>query len=180
VTTDADRTAAADLELHHELSQFLYREARLLDSRQFDDWLEMIADDVRYVAPVRLARMPREERKEFEPVGGGAHFDETKADLEQRVRKVNTGRAWSEVPASRTRHLVTNVEVHSVTGDTYRVSSHFLLYRTRSATYQDQFAGARNDLLRRRSAAFGDLELVERTILLDQTVLLGNNLSVFL
>lgn len=180
MSTEAIRPAAADLELHHEVSQFLFREARLLDARQFEDWLAMIADDVRYVAPVRLARMPREERKEFEPVGGGAHFDENKEDLAQRVRKVNTGRAWSEVPASRTRHLVTNVEVIAAEGDVYEVSSHFLLYRTRSATYQDQFAGARHDLLRRRSASFGDLELVERTILLDQTVLLGNNLSVFL
>lgn len=180
MTTDIVRPAAADLELHHEISQFLYREARLLDSRQFDEWLAMIAEDVRYVAPVRLARMPREERKEFEPVGGGAHFDESKADLAQRVRKVNTGRAWSEVPASRTRHLVTNVEVESAEGSTYHVNSHFLVYRTRSATYQDQFAGARRDVLRRRSEAFCDLELVERTILLDQTVLLGNNLSVFL
>jgi 3-phenylpropionate/cinnamic acid dioxygenase small subunit len=180
MTTDAVRPASVDLETHHEVSQFLFREARLLDTRQFEDWLAMIAEDVQYVAPVRLARMPREERKEFEPVGGGAHFDETKEDLAQRVRKVNTGRAWSEVPASRTRHLVTNVEVLSADDGTYEVSSHFLVYRTRSATYQDQFAGGRLDVLRRRSADFGDLELVRRTILLDQTVLLGNNLSVFL
>jgi 3-phenylpropionate/cinnamic acid dioxygenase small subunit len=180
VTTDAVRPAAADLELHHEVSQFLYREARLLDGRSFEEWLGLIAEDVRYVAPVRLARMPREERKEFEAPGGGAHFDETKEDLAQRVRKVNTGRAWSEVPASRTRHLITNVEIESVADDSYRVFSDFLLYRTRSATYQDQFVGARHDVIRRRSDAFGDLELAERTILLDQTVLLGNNLSVFL
>ena len=75
------------------MSQFLFREARLLDARQFEDWLAMIADDVRYVAPVRLARMPREERKEFEPVGGGAHFDENKEDLAQRVRKGERHRA---------------------------------------------------------------------------------------
>lgn len=180
MTTDATRPVAADLELHHEVSQFLFREARLLDSRQFEEWLSMIAEDVRYVAPVRLARMPREERKEFEALGGGAHFDENKEDLAQRVRKVNTGRAWSEVPASRTRHLVTNIEVMAAADDQYEVSSHFLLYRTRSSTYQDQFAGARHDVLRRRSGDFCDLELVERTILLDQTVLLGNNLSVFL
>lgn len=180
MTVDGLRPIAADLELHHEVSQFLFREARLLDERQFEEWLTMIADDIHYVAPVRLARMPREERKEFEPIGGGAHFDETKADLEQRVRKLNTGRAWSEVPASRTRHLVTNVEVRDVDAGAYHVASDFLVYRTRSATYQDMFAGGRRDVIRRRSDDFGDLELAGRTILLDQTVLLGNNLSVFL
>ncbi|MCG7632912.1 3-phenylpropionate/cinnamic acid dioxygenase subunit beta [Gordonia McavH-238-E] len=174
-------TERVTLEVHHEISQFLFREARLLDDRLFDEWLGLLAEDIRYVAPVRLARMPREQRKEFEPEGGGAHFDDTKEDLAQRVRKVNSGRAWSEVPASRTRHLITNVEVEpGDEPDSYRVMSNFFLYRTRSATYQDQFAGGRRDLIRRRSGDHGDLELARRTILLDQTVLLGNNLSVFL
>lgn len=169
------------LEEHHEVSQFLFREARLLDERSFDEWLGLMADDIRYVAPVRLARMPREQRREFEPEGGGAHFDDDKGDLAQRVRKVNTGRAWSEVPASRTRHLITNVEVeHGDDEGCFRVLSNFFLYRTRSATYQDEFAGGRRDVIRRRSDDYGDFELVRRTILLDQTVLLGNNLSVFL
>ncbi|OBJ42231.1 hypothetical protein A5630_21225 [Mycolicibacterium mucogenicum] len=169
------------LEVHYEVSQFMFREARLLDERQFDEWLTLLAADIRYVAPVRLARMPREESREFEPEGGGAHFDDSKDDLAERVRKVNTGRAWSEVPASRTRHLITNIEVQAHDDpETYRVLSNFFLYRTRSATYQDQFAGARRDVLRRRSDSYGDFELVRRTILLDQTVLLGNNLAVFL
>ncbi|NUR29755.1 MAG: 3-phenylpropionate/cinnamic acid dioxygenase subunit beta [Kribbellaceae bacterium] len=169
------------LDTHFEVSQFLIREARLLDDRQFDDWLTLLADDIRYVAPVRLARMPREEHKEFEPETGGAHFDESKADLEQRVRKLATGRAWSEVPASRARHLITNIEVgRTEDPSTYTARSNFLVYRTRGSTYQDSFVGTRQDLVRRRSAEYGDLEIAFRRILLDQTVLLGNNLSVFL
>lgn len=174
-------TSSTLMETHFQISQFLYREARLLDERRWDDWLSMIADDVRYVAPVRRARMPREDRMEFEPADGGAHFDENKEDLAERVRKVQTSRAWSEVPASRTRHLVTNVEIELVPGeDGWNVHSAFLLNRTRSETYQDMFAGARHDLIRRRQDGSGDLELASRRILLDQTVLLGNNLSVFL
>jgi 3-phenylpropionate/cinnamic acid dioxygenase small subunit len=174
-------STAALVDVHFEISQFLYREARLLDSRRWDDWLAMIADDVRYVAPVRQARMPREDRMEFEPADGGAHFDETKDDLAERVRKLQTSRAWSEVPASRTRHLISNVEVEAVPGQSgWSVHSAFLLYRTRSDTYQDMFAGARQDVIRRREDGSGDLEIASRRILLDQTVLLGNNLSVFL
>lgn len=166
---------------HFEVSQFMAREARLLDERKFDEWLTLLADEIRYTAPVRLARMPREESKEFEPPTGGAHFDESKEDLAQRVRKVATGRAWSEVPASRTRHLITNIEVERTEEpDTFFVRSSFLLYRTRGTTYQDMFAGARRDLVRRQSPLFGDLLITKRQILLDQTVLLGNNLAVFL
>jgi 3-phenylpropionate/cinnamic acid dioxygenase small subunit len=169
-------------ELHFEISQFLIREARLLDDRQFEEWLTMLADDITYVAPVRTARMPREQHKEFEPIGGGAHYDENgKEHLAERVRKLATGRAWSDVPMSRTRHLITNIEVTSAENpDAYDVRSNFLVYRTRSTTYQDTFAGERRDRIRRRSAAFGDLEVASRLILLDQTVVLGNNLTVFL
>lgn len=166
---------------HFEVSQFMAREARLLDERQFDEWLTLLGDEISYTAPVRLARMPREESKEFEPPAGAAHFDESKEDLAQRVRKLATGRAWSEVPASRTRHLITNIEVdRAEEPDQYFVRSSFLLYRTRGTTYQDMFAGARRDVLRRRSSLFGDFLITKRLILLDQTVLLGNNLAVFL
>ncbi|MEU1520139.1 3-phenylpropionate/cinnamic acid dioxygenase subunit beta [Streptomyces sp. NPDC005811] len=176
-----DVLSPVGLEVHFEVSQFLNREARLLDERRFEEWLTLLADDIRYVAPVRLARMPREESREFEPAGGGAHFDDSKEDLAERVRKLATGRAWSEVPASRTRHLITNVEVEMAEGpDSYAVRSNFLVYRTRGATYEDTFVGTRQDVLRRRSAGPADFEIATRRILLDQTVVLGNNLSVFL
>ncbi len=35
-------------EVIREVEQFLYREARLLDERRFDEWLELFTDDVRY------------------------------------------------------------------------------------------------------------------------------------
>jgi Ring hydroxylating beta subunit len=30
----------------HEVEQFLYREARLLDERRFHEWLELLTDDI--------------------------------------------------------------------------------------------------------------------------------------
>ena len=31
------------LELHHQISQFLYREAKMLDDWKFRDWLSVLA-----------------------------------------------------------------------------------------------------------------------------------------
>ncbi|TMK24269.1 MAG: hypothetical protein E6G69_19025, partial [Alphaproteobacteria bacterium] len=31
-----------------EVEQFLYREARLLDERRFNEWLDLFTEDVRY------------------------------------------------------------------------------------------------------------------------------------
>ena len=41
-----------------EVEQFLYREARLLDSYRFAEWLELFCEDVRYWMPTRSNRYP--------------------------------------------------------------------------------------------------------------------------
>ena len=41
-----------------EVEQFLYKEARLLDSRRFSEWLELFSDDLRYWMPTRSNRYP--------------------------------------------------------------------------------------------------------------------------
>src|SRR5438270_6670103 len=48
-----------DLNLIHEIEQFLYREARLLDERRFHDWLTLFTDDIRYWMASRSNRYPR-------------------------------------------------------------------------------------------------------------------------
>ena len=41
------RIAQMKDEVLREVEQFLYREARMLDNRQFREWLELLTDDVR-------------------------------------------------------------------------------------------------------------------------------------
>jgi 3-phenylpropionate/cinnamic acid dioxygenase small subunit len=43
----------AYLALRMEIEDFLYREADLLDQRRFEDWLELLADDIVYFMPMR-------------------------------------------------------------------------------------------------------------------------------
>ena len=40
-----------------------------------------------------------------------AILDETKETLTARVARLETGMAWAEDPPSRTRHLISNIEV---------------------------------------------------------------------
>jgi 3-phenylpropionate/cinnamic acid dioxygenase small subunit len=85
--------------------------------------------------------------------------------------------AWGEDPPSRTRHIISNVEVEP--GDTaseLKVYSNFLVYRTRAETEQDLYVGARHDILRRVD---GGWRIARRKLLLDQNVLLPKNVSVF-
>jgi 3-phenylpropionate/cinnamic acid dioxygenase small subunit len=165
--------------LQQEIERFLYWEAALLDRGEFRTWFDLLADDLRYVMPVR-SNLSRPE--EFDPSGdwrGAAFFDETKASIHQRLRRLESGQAWAELPPSRTRHLVTNVVVEDTeTPGEYRVSSCFLVYRSRLERQVDLFAGTRIDRLRRRERPPG-FEIARRFVLLDQATLLANNLSIF-
>lgn len=169
----------AEFETTHELTQFLYLEADLLDEWRFDEWLELLAADLHYWAPVRENRVYRERRHETAAPGGSAYFEENRADMVQRVERLNTHLAWAEDPPSRTRHLVTNVRAcETGTAGTFAVSSNFMVYRTRSERDQDQIVGQRRDVLRSTTHEAG-FEVVRREIRFDMATLLIKNLSSF-
>jgi 3-phenylpropionate/cinnamic acid dioxygenase small subunit len=175
--------------LIREVEQFLYREARMLDERRFQDWLALFTEDVRYWMASRYNLYPSHSKaiKMLDPSrhreddlprdGELAILDETLATLRGRVACMDTGMAWAEDPPSRTRHLVTNVEVEPgpVDGE-YRVFSNFMTYRNRAETEQNFYVGTRRDVLRRVD---GGLKIARRRIILDQSVLLAKNVSIF-
>jgi biphenyl 2,3-dioxygenase beta subunit len=160
-------------DLVREIEQFLYREARMLDERRFNEWLELFTDDMRYWMPV----MTTVERGEREVATGRelAHFDDNKVTLSIRVKRLYSGSAHAEEPQSRTRHFVSNVEVTG-SGDEITVHSNFIVYRTRLETDEDWFVGHRVDSLRRAGESW---RIAKRVMTLDQTVLRAKNLSIF-
>ena len=178
-TSVADLPAGklADLQTHFEVGQFYFLEAELLDDGRFADWLEMLADDLQYWAPIRSNRLRRQQALSIAARGESAFYDETKESLAWRIRRYDSGMAWAEDPPSRTRHLVSNVTVRERSDGLLSARSAFLVYRNRLHTEVDIYAGGRTDVLR-RSGAHG-YEVVHRTILLEQNVLLMKNISTF-
>lgn len=177
MTTDTSTdTRIAEVLRQHEVEQFYYDEAAILDSRRYDDWIELFTDDTHYFMPLRRTRSKRELDQEFTQPGEMAFFDEDIDLLRGRVIKLNTGRSWSEDPPSRTRHLITNVRVVGDDGNELEVESNFHLYRTRLKSEEDSWIGSRSDTLRRVD---GGLRIARRHIFLEQTVLLSRNLSNF-
>ena len=172
----ADRASTLDerLRLKHEVEEFLFMEADLLDARRYQDWLELLTDDVQYWMPVRRTTTAREVDREFTQPGGVAFFDDDKAMLKMRVDRLLVGGAWAEDPPSRTRRLVTNLRILAAEGDELTVASNFQLYRTRLNSEEDQWIGRREDRLRRVD---GQFRLARRHVFLEQTVILSQNLS---
>ena len=172
----------ARLLLKEEIEAFLYREAELLDDRQYEAWLDLFTDDTHYFMPMRRNVPHDEPEREFTRAGADVSwFDEGKDTLTRRVRQILTGLHWAEEPPSRTCHMISNVQV--LTADPagpapaeVTVKSRFLIYRNRVETETDLLVGKRQDVLRRVGDGW---RIARRTIILDQNVLLAKNLTVF-
>ena len=180
----AERDARIDrLLLRQEIADFLYREAELLDQRRYRDWLDLLADDVRYWMPMRRNVKFGEDEREFTRAQHDINwFDEGKETLARRVKQIETGIHWAEEPRSRVSHLVSNVQVQGVEPSIadpqeVAVTCRFLIYRNRVETETDILVGGREDWLRRNGEGW---LLARRKIILDQNVLLSKNLTFFI
>ena len=163
--------------VRHEVQEFLYREAELLDERRYEEWLALFTDDARYFMPMRRNVPHDETEREFTREGLDVNwFDEGKDTLARRVQQIRTGIHWAEEPPSRICHMVANVQVLHASPTEIGVKSRFLVYRNRVETETDVLVGKREDLLRRANGSF---QIARRKIVLDQSVLLAKNLTFF-
>ena len=91
-----------------EAEALLYREARLLDERRFEEWLALFADDAHYLVPSGDAAP-----------GGPAEpaiIDDDRPGMEDRVHRLRSPATWAQSPPSHTLHLVANVELGAPDG----------------------------------------------------------------
>ncbi|MEX2617887.1 MAG: 3-phenylpropionate/cinnamic acid dioxygenase subunit beta [Alphaproteobacteria bacterium] len=174
------RTALERLFLQREIEEFLSVEAELLDARRFEDWLVLLAPDIRYWMPmmrnVHSARGTDESTREQADANW---MDEGIETLTQRIRQLATGIHWAEEPVSRTTHMVSNVRLLDIRDGTpceVDTSCRFLVYRNRQQDEADTFIGKRLDTLRQTEDGW---RLARREIRLDQNVLLAKNLTTF-
>ena len=172
----------ARLLIQQKIENFLYREAELLDERRYEEWLELLAEDVRYWMPMRRNVKFGELEREFTREGLDVNcFDEGKETLTRRVKQILTGIHWAEEPLSRICHMVSNVEILDVKPSASAPSevttkSRFLIYRNRVETETDILVGKREDVLNRVD---GQWKIRRRKIVLDQNVLQVKNLTFF-
>lgn len=123
-------TAPADVEdlvFLETVRAFLYREARLLDDRDFDEWLECYHPDAEFWMPAwddndELTEDPQSEISLI--------YYDNRGGLEDRVFRIKTDRSSAtSLPDPRTGHNVTDVEVLSREGDRAEVRFNwFTLY----------------------------------------------------
>ncbi|GAB5450058.1 MAG: benzoate 1,2-dioxygenase small subunit [Halioglobus sp.] len=167
---------ATSPEEQRALERFYYFEARLLDSRQYQDWLALLTEDVRYSMPSRVnVQVDNRERgtqqmlsvaRELEgPEGSGNPLrDESYVHLMLRVERAFKINSWSENPPARTRRMVGNVELMARREGELDVLSNFQLFYARPGTRDVIYSGQRSDTLR---VAEDSYRIASREVVLD-------------
>lgn len=156
-----------------EIVAFLYGEASLLDTRRFEEWIGLLADDMQYTVPLQ---------QDIEGRTGAAPtmdwIDDDLPSLRQRVARYGTPYAYAEQPTSRTRRMITNICVWTrEQSDEFDVICNLLVYRHRASRAAEIFCGERRDVLRKTQAGW---RIARRTITLDQTALATSSLGILL
>ncbi|MBV8122110.1 MAG: aromatic-ring-hydroxylating dioxygenase subunit beta [Alphaproteobacteria bacterium] len=141
-----------------EIERFLIDEAALLDEWRLEEWLELMAPDVRYLVPPLDAPDADHHDTLF-------LIADDRRTLASRVRQLLSGTAWAENPRSRTRRLITNVRLLAAGTDEARATANFAVWRfqhEQADVYVGRYAhvmvrGPRGLLFRERRAML-DLE----------------------
>lgn len=163
-------------ELQHSVEQFYYREARLLDGREYQQWLALVHPEISYSMPGRSNPMvDSRERgneamisvdRELESVDSdGLPFrDENYAVLWLRVDRSYKMNSWAENPPARTRRIIGNVEIIEENDDQLSVLSNFHLFYARPGMRDFFYAGQRRDVL---LTAGDGYQILKREVVMD-------------
>jgi ethylbenzene dioxygenase subunit beta len=126
-----------------EVAAFLFREARLLDHRDWHAWLDLFAEDGMYWVPLAHGQT--------DPLNHASLFYEDALLREVRARRLEEKRAWSQQPVTQAARIVGNILLLPPEGDDILVAStfHMLEWRRRD---QRMLGGLYTHRLRRTAA----------------------------
>src|SRR5437899_11174302 len=86
-----------------KVEQFLYHEARLLDTQQYEAWLELFTDDATYWVPL--------ERDQKDPLETSSIIHDDRTLLELRVKQARPPPAHALLPVAHTVQQVDDMLV---------------------------------------------------------------------
>jgi benzoate/toluate 1,2-dioxygenase beta subunit len=130
MTVTLDATTTHNL-TRADVEDFLYREARLLDDRQWDEWITLYSPDVEYWMPAwddddQLVEDPQQHISLI--------YYPNRDGLEDRVFRIKTERSGASTPEPRTSHNLSNVEITAARDGELEVRFNWL---TLSHRYKD-------------------------------------------
>lgn len=102
----ASRAAEKTIADRAAVEAFLVREARMLDERRFEEWMELFTDDGYYWAPARL-----EQTDPWTEVS--LMFDDREI-MRNRIGRLRHPKVYTQIPHSRAVRQVSNIEIDEI------------------------------------------------------------------
>lgn len=125
--------------------EFLYHEARLLDTQRYEEWLDLFTEDATYWVPL--------EHGQKDPFETSSIVHDDRTLLALRVKQLRHPRAHARVPLARTVHHVGNVLVEKDSPEEVVVASTLSVIEFRSEK-QRVYAALVEHRLRRNNAGY--------------------------
>jgi 3-phenylpropionate/cinnamic acid dioxygenase small subunit len=141
--------------LQQDVEQFLYHQADLLDSKRWQDYIDLFTDDGVYWVPADPAHKTWE--------GMPAIFAEDKNLMTVRMKRVLHPDAWSQRPNWGTNHVVSNVVIQKENKNGIEVRSRFHMMELRRDDVR-HFAGSYFHKLKKSKGGYKiELQRVDMT-----------------
>jgi benzoate/toluate 1,2-dioxygenase subunit beta len=118
-----------------EIEDFLYREARLLDTWEFEEWFDLFTDDAIYWIPAG--------HDDIDPTQHISIIHDNKAAMAMRIKRLRSGFAYAQDPRSRVHRLISNVELGQANDQNQSIEVTCVMLLVELARHRQTFHSAR-------------------------------------
>jgi p-cumate 2,3-dioxygenase beta subunit len=122
-----------------QVEDWLFAEADILDSWNYDGWLALFEPGARY-------EIPTTDYDGWSSAESGSFVVDDWDLIQARVKRLKSRKAHAENPHSRTHRLVSNVRLFAGEDETLRVTASFIVHRARDGQF-DAYVGRYDHLL---------------------------------
>jgi benzoate/toluate 1,2-dioxygenase beta subunit len=114
-----------DNDLKRDVAKLINWETTLLDRREWDDWIDLFAEDAVYWVPTWVD----EERTVTDPETQlNLMYFRNRGGIEDRVFRIESRDSYASLPLDRTVHIVSNILVAGVEGDEISATANCLVH----------------------------------------------------
>ncbi len=117
---DMTRISQDREELHRAVEAFLFMEARLQDTHDYDGWEALWEDDAIYWVPANGGDIDPEEKMSF--------IYDNRSRIRIRMDQLKTGRRHTQTPRSELARIVSNVEIEEIDGAEVTARANVLIF----------------------------------------------------
>jgi 3-phenylpropionate/cinnamic acid dioxygenase small subunit len=130
-----------ETDLQRRVEQFLFYQAELLDTKCWQAYIDLFADDGVYWMPARP--------EQTEWLDSASIFAEDRQLMGVRMGRITHPNAWSQAPLWETNHVLGNVVIEEVAETRIRVRSRFQVLELRRDQLRSLAGSYRHTLARR-------------------------------